>query len=122
MTIAKLFLCLTSLVILTASPAFCAPQLWNFGWPAQPESIPRGPAKPFMQTEAFPNKPLPFLPSPFSLPAITAAPQRNVVMAAQPRTLQTQDIVPESRLFSRTTTHVPKPQSSKIMNQNFNYF
>ena len=122
MTIAKLFLCLTSLVILTASPAFCAPQLWNFGWPAQPESIPRVPAKPFMPTEAFPNKPLPFLPSPFSLPAITAGPQRNVVMAAQPRTLQTQDIVPESRLFSRTTTHVPKPQSSKIMNQNLNYF
>jgi hypothetical protein len=101
MAIAKLLLCLTSLVILTASPAFCAPQLWNFGWPAQPESISRLPAKPFMPTEA-------------TLPAITAGPQRNVVMAAQPRTLQTQDIVPESRLFSGTTTGVPKPQSSKI--------
>jgi hypothetical protein len=61
MAIAKLFLCLTSLVILTASPAFFAPQLWKFGWPAQPESIPRLPAKAFMPTEAFPIKPLPFV-------------------------------------------------------------
>lgn len=101
----KLFLCLASMVILTASPAYCAPQNWNFGWPTQPESIPRLPAA---------NVFIP--PNPFSLPTVTALPQRNVAMpAVQPRTtLQKQDMVPESRLFSGPASNVQQPQASNL--------
>ena len=115
MAVTKLFLCLSSLVILTANPAYCAPQFWNYGWPAQQETVPRLPAKAVMPAEAVPNTPLSFMPSPFSppLPTNTVSPQRNVPVAIQPRKLQKQDAIPESRLFIGPTTRVPMPQTSK---------
>jgi hypothetical protein len=112
MAIEKLFLCLTTLVILAAIPASCAPQLWNFGWPSQQESIPRFPARAFMPAEAGPNsRPLSFMPSPLSpsvpMPTVAASsPQRQVPMAQQPRKFEKQDTVPESRLFIGPTTPV----------------
>lgn len=112
MAIEKLFLCLTTLVILAAIPAFCAPQLWNFGWPSQQESIPRLPARAFMPAEAGPNsRPLSFMPiSPLSpsvpMPTVAASPQRQVPVAQQPRKLEKQETVPESRLFIGPTKPV----------------
>lgn len=114
MAIQKLVLCLTSLFVLYASRAYCAPQgFTNFGWPAQQDYIPRLPAQAFTPTETESN-PAPGMPGLWSppVPAVAAPATRQTGMAVQPRKLHKQSSLSESRLLKGAASRLANPETS----------
>ncbi|XP_057379322.1 uncharacterized protein LOC130701383 [Daphnia carinata] len=112
MAIQRLVFCFASLVVLTASPAHCAPQgfMTNFGWPGQPDYTPRLPAQAFMPTETVPN-PAPAMPSLWSPPAVAEPTIRQTDVAVQPPKLHKQFPVPQSRLANGSANRLSKQQT-----------